>query len=85
VPAKVKGTWSFSTGDVLTLDQKFQLITGSLKTNNGTVPVTAGKLRGSEIAFTCGEKVYKGIVTGKKMDGSFTEKGKTGKWSAIMK
>lgn len=85
VPAKVKGTWSLNNGDVLTLDQKFQVVTGSLQTRNGSVPVTAGKLSGTAITFTCSDKVFKGTVSGNKMNGSFTTKGKTGKWSAAMK
>ena len=85
VPAKVKGTWNLNNKDVLTLDQKFQVVTGSMKSNNSTTSITAGKLKGTEITFTAGDQVYKGIVSGKSMEGSFTTKGKTGKWSASMK
>jgi precorrin-6B methylase 2 len=85
VPAKVKGEWTLQNGDILSLDQKFQVVTGSLKTSNKVIPVNAGKLRGNEISFTTGEQVYNGIVTGKRMEGSLTSKGKTGKWMAGMK
>jgi hypothetical protein len=85
VPAKVKGTWTLSNGDVLILDQKFQVITGSLMSSGSKTPVSTGKLKGNQISFTTGEKVYKGVVSGKSMEGSFELKGKTGKWSANMK
>lgn len=85
VPAKVKGTWSLNNGDELVLDQKFQVLTGSLKSAGKNTPLVSGKLRGNEITFTAGDQVCKGTVSGKKMQGSFELKGKTGTWSANMK
>lgn len=85
VPAKVKGTWVLNKKDELTLDQKFQVVTGSLKSGNKITPVTGGRLKGNEISFVAGDQNYKGIVSGNKMEGSFTSKGQTGKWSANTK
>lgn len=83
VPAKVKGEWTFQNGDKLNLDQKFQFVTGSIKSDGKSTPVSLGKLRGNEITFTCGDQVYKGIVSGNRMEGSMTSKGKTTKWTAV--
>ncbi len=85
VPAKVKGVWALNNGDELNLDQRFQIVTGSMKTKNKTTPVTAGKLKGNEISFTSGDQIYNGIVAGNKMNGNFTANGRTGKWSANLK
>ena len=46
VPAKVAGTWRL--GDqTLTLDQQFQMLSGTL----GTTPIADGKLNGDAITF----------------------------------
>jgi SAM-dependent methyltransferase len=76
VPAKVNGTWSMPSG-TLTLNQEFQMVTGTL----GTQPVTAGRLRGSDITFTVGNAVYTGRVTGDTMSGTI-KGGPGGSWSA---
>ncbi len=48
VPAKVEGTWKTPQGE-LTLEQKYQDLTGTLKNGNVIAPVTDGKLAGNEI------------------------------------
>jgi hypothetical protein len=77
VPAKVGGVWTTSQGE-LTLNQTFQIITGTLKNGNVTVPVT-GKLNGDEISFSAGEAQYTGKVSGKSIEGTLKS---GGKWSA---
>jgi precorrin-6B methylase 2 len=74
VPAKVEGTWKMPNGD-LTLKQTFQMVSGTL----GTTPITAGKLRGSEITFTAGGTTYTGRVDGNTITGTG---GAGGKWTA---
>jgi SAM-dependent methyltransferase len=76
VPAKVNGTWKMPSG-TLTLNQEFQMVSGTL----GTQPVTAGRLRGSDITFTVGDAVYTGRVNGNTMSGTI-KGGRGGKWSA---
>ena len=78
VPAKVGGTWRLPQGE-LTLDQKFQMISGAL-TSGGTKTPISGRLRGDEIRFTVGETEYVGRVKGDSMQGSL--KGGEGKWTA---
>jgi precorrin-6B methylase 2 len=78
VPAKVEGSWAVGN-ETLTLQQKFQMLTGTL----GTAAVT-GRLRGTEITLTAGNTTYKGQVNGNAMSGT-TSGGRTGNWSATKK
>ena len=77
VPAKVQGTWRMPQG-TLTLNQQFQVVTGSL----GSGSIADGKLRGDEISFTVGGAQYTGRVNGNTMQGTFTSGGRTTSWTA---
>ncbi|HXV78711.1 MAG TPA: class I SAM-dependent methyltransferase [Candidatus Binatia bacterium] len=77
VPAKVGGTWKLAQGE-LTLRQTFQIVSGTIKSENVITPVN-GKLKGEQITFTAGEAQYTGRVTGNSMEG--TLKGGS-RWSA---
>jgi hypothetical protein len=79
VPANVGGTWKISKGD-LTLEQSFQMITGTLRSGNMNTPVN-GKLTGNQISFTADGKVYTGLVNGNSMKGD-VKGGSSKKWSA---
>ena len=63
VPAKVQGTWDVPGRGTLTLNQTFQMLSGTL----GSAQVSAGKLRGDEISFTAGGTNYTGKVDGNTM------------------
>jgi hypothetical protein len=76
VPAKVGGTWKLPQGE-LTIKQTFQMISGTLKTGNGSRPIS-GKLNGDQIAFSAGNTHYTGRVNGNSIEGTV---GGT-KWSA---
>ena len=52
-------------GQSLTLTQELQMVSGTL----GSTPITAGKLKGDEITFTAGSRVYTGRVNGDRMSG----------------
>jgi hypothetical protein len=65
VPAKVAGTWQLGN-DTLTLDQKYQTISGRL----GSAVISEGKLNGTDISFTAGGRKYTGKVDGSSMSGS---------------
>ena len=69
VPAKVAGTWRTDTGE-LVLEQRFQEVTGELRTAAGTVSITGGRLRGEEIGFEAGGVFYTGRVAGSAMSGT---------------
>ena len=76
VPAKAAGTWTLPDGE-LTLKQDFQIISGTLKSAKGTIPVE-GRLQGAQISFTAGNLSYSGRVNGDIMEGS----GGTVQWKA---
>jgi SAM-dependent methyltransferase len=68
VPAKVAGTWKLPDGEIK-LDQKYQMLSGSIKSGAGTGTISAGKLMGDEISFTVGSTTYSGKVNGNTMEG----------------
>jgi SAM-dependent methyltransferase len=73
VPAKVGGTWQTPHGE-LTLEQKYQMVSGKLKSGSGTTDVN-GKLVGDQITFGAGDTTYTGRVSGSSME--LTSKGAT--------
>ncbi len=68
VPANVEGTWKLPQGD-LTLEQKYQVVSGNLKTGGNSGAVTDGKLDGEQIAFKVGGTQYSGKVSGDTIEG----------------
>lgn len=64
VPARAEGTWQLGD-ETLTLSQQYQHVSGAL----GSRPISAGKLNGTEISFTVGERAYTGRVEGDRMTG----------------
>ncbi|NOT25932.1 MAG: class I SAM-dependent methyltransferase [Acidobacteria bacterium] len=67
VPAKVGGSWQMPQG-TLTLNQTFQMLSGTL----GTTAITAGRVRGEDVTFTVGSTVYNGKVQGNTISGTAT-------------
>ena len=66
VPARVAGQYKLPQGE-LTLKQSFQMLSGTLRTGERTVPIH-GKVRGEEIVFTAGRKEYHGRFNGKQVE-----------------
>jgi hypothetical protein len=66
VPAKVEGTWDIPGRGALTLNQSFQMVSGTL----GSTPVSQGRLRGDQITFTVGGTTYTGRVEGNAIRGT---------------
>jgi SAM-dependent methyltransferase len=83
VPARVAGTWHLPRGR-LTLEQKFQEITGTLSSGGTSAPITNGRLRGNQISFTVGGADYVGHVDGDTMSGDLKGSA-TGDWRAVRK
>ncbi len=81
VPAKVEGTWQTPQGE-LKLEQKFQMVKGTLTKDNVVAPVTEGRLKGSEIAFTAAGTRYTGQVDGNTITGRSNANGKEDDWKA---
>jgi SAM-dependent methyltransferase len=79
VPAKVEGAWrmTVSPGDLL-LQQKFQIVTGTLNLNGQVHEITNGRLRGDELSFTANGVGYTGQVKGDTIEGQTA----TGSWRA---
>jgi hypothetical protein len=69
VPAKVAGTWKLPDGGSLTLEQKYQYVTGSLRHGTYSSPVVSGKVTADVISFTAGTTQYTGRVNGKSIEG----------------
>jgi hypothetical protein len=77
VPAKVAVTWKLPQGE-LTLEQKYQVLNGSLKTANGTHQISDGKMTGDQITFKVNGQQYNGKVEGNTMSGDLV----TAQWKA---
>ncbi len=80
VPAKVAGTWHLPQGE-LTLTQSFQMVSGTLKNGEGSVPLANGRLRGNQITFALGGIDYTGRIEGDIMVGN-AQDGSTAGWRA---
>jgi hypothetical protein len=81
IPAKVGGKWKLDQGELI-LDQKFQMITGSIRTGNNAANISEGRMKGNEITFKANGATYSGTVSGNRIQGTFVSKGETKKWSA---
>ena len=68
VPAKVAGTWRSENGE-LALEQKYQMVSGTMRSGNVVHLITNGRLRGEEITFTAGDSTYTGRVNGNVIEG----------------
>ena len=80
VPAKVAGTWQMPQGE-LTLTQEFQMLGGSLKTAEKSVPLRSGRVRGDVVNFNVGGVDYAGRINGNTMSGTIGGAG-GGTWTA---
>jgi SAM-dependent methyltransferase len=74
VPAKVAGTWRLPQGE-LTLEQKFQAVSGNYALDGTSAPVEQGRMLGDQITFTVNKTEYVGRVSGDVITG--TSKGGT--------
>lgn len=63
VPAQVAGTWRLPQGQ-LTLNQTFQMLTGSLTLGGTTTAITDGRVKGDSVSFTAAGRTYNGRLNG---------------------
>jgi hypothetical protein len=77
VPAKVDGTWKIRDGE-LTIKQRYQTFSGSVRSAGATVPLTDTRLSGDRISFTARGVKYSGQVRGNSIEGVSG----SGKWTA---
>ena len=80
VPANVEGKWKLPQGEI-TLEQKFQMVSGTIQTNGESTPVT-GKLTGDEIVFSAGKTEYVGRVNGETLSGNLQYGTEHSNWTA---
>jgi SAM-dependent methyltransferase len=57
VPANFGGVWKLPDG-MLRLEQKFQMVTGTIQRGNVTVPIRDGKVNGARLTFSASGKDY---------------------------
>ena len=69
VPAKVEGTWKLPDDGVLTLQQTYQMIEGTLRMGSSNMRISNGKVLGDQIVFTAGDARYTGRVNGNSIEG----------------
>jgi hypothetical protein len=82
VPAKVEGTWQSGAGEIV-FTQKYQMVSGTLKSGANSAAITGGKLNGTRITFAAGGVRYSGRVNGNRIEGTAqASAGGTTKWSA---
>ncbi len=81
VPARVDGTWELPEGE-LVLEQRFQMVTGTLRTSSGTVAIEEGRLRGVGLAFRAGGASYTGLVRGDVITGTADAGARATGWRA---
>lgn len=82
VPARVAGAWQMDAGELM-LEQRFQELSGELRTADGTVPITGGRLRGEAISFEAGGVTYTGRIAGATMSGTARTPAGVTAWRAV--
>jgi SAM-dependent methyltransferase len=88
VPAKVQGAWRLSDGFDLTLEQKYQMLEGTVKLGNVNAGLRDAKLAGDRISFAFVDqggvrRDFTGKVNGNTMEGTVKlETGAESSWTA---
>ena len=82
VPASVAGAWRLPQG-ALTMTQRYQVVSGTLKSGSGVVPIGNAKFRGDQISFIAAGAQYSGRVGPNVMEGQVRSGGRTDRWTAI--
>jgi hypothetical protein len=65
----VQGTWKLADGGELTLEQKYQVVTGTLRMGASNMTINSGKVIGDQVTFTAGTAQYTGRVNGNAIEG----------------
>jgi len=81
IPAKVEGEWKLGE-EILTINQKFQIVYGRLSSGVKNQTIKDGRLRGDEITFKVSDRLYTGEVNGNKMEGTMRDSNGEKKWTA---
>ena len=81
VPANVQGLWKTQGGQLI-IEQKYQMLTGTLKDGKAYAPIADAKMTGDKIAFTAGDARYTGVVKGDTIRGTRKVGNKETRWQA---
>jgi SAM-dependent methyltransferase len=81
VPARVAGVWQLPSGE-LNLEQKFQMVSGTLSSGSGATPVSDGRLLADQITFKVAGEEFTGRVTGDRIEGTASSGGNKRTWTA---
>ena len=79
VPTKASGRWRLGDA-MLDIEQKINVLDGTLASRGHTTPIAEGRIRGFEVSFTAGGESYVGRVEGDTMRG--TRGGAKQPWTA---
>lgn len=79
VPAKLEGNWLLPQGE-LSLKQRFQTLSGTLKSGNVVSPVTDGKVTGDRFTFNAGPTTFAGRLDGNALEGTSRTGGTEASW-----
>jgi len=85
VPAQAAGTWSLDEGPgsgLLKLTQLNQVLYGTLSDTGGDRPIAKARMRGYDVSFTIGDRVYTGRLKGEVMEGTVTGPDGSRPWRA---
>ena len=83
VPAKVNGQWHSEAGH-LTLDQKYQKVSGTMTKGDATMEITDGKVTADVLTFTAGGVRYSAKVNGDTITGTGVDGDASSAFSAKM-
>ncbi len=85
VPAQAAGTWSLDEGPgsgLLKLTQLHQVLYGTLSDTGGDRPIAKARMRGYDVSFTIGDRVYTGRLKGEVIEGTVTGPDGSRPWRA---
>ena len=83
VPGQAAGVWRLADGELLALEQSFQIIYGTYQIDNVVLPIENGRLRGEEIHFSVNNVSYSGRIKGGTMAG-IAQGRNSRSWSATL-
>jgi SAM-dependent methyltransferase len=82
VPARLAGRWLLDSGALLEVTQMHQVLHGTLRDEGVREPVVQARVRGYEVSFTVGERLFTGRLSGDRIDGTERRGGVSRPWHA---
>jgi len=82
VPAKVDGLWTLDDAGELELQQRYQRVSGELRTGGRRITLQEGRLTGTILTFRAAGVHYRADIDGSAMDGTAHQGTETRRWGA---